>query len=101
MTEPTSWWKTKLANLIARHILPCHDMTRLISQAMDAPLPWRTRIAMWLHYRICIWCERYRAQLGLISKALKSSSEQGTEKMRGGLSPEARKRIKSAVQRRP
>jgi hypothetical protein len=96
--KPTNWWKTKLVMFIAEHTPKCHDITRLISQALDRPLPLRTRLAMWIHYRICVWCERYRDQLGFIGKALKSCPTQGAEKMRGGLTPEARTRLKIAVQ---
>lgn len=98
MIEPTNWWKTKLVTFIAEHTPKCHDITRLISQSMERPLPLRTRIAMWIHYRICVWCERYRDQLGFLGDALKSCPTQGAEKMRGGLSPEARTRLKIAVQ---
>lgn len=83
---------------IATHTPKCHDITRLISESLDRPLPLRTRIAMWIHCRICVWCERYRDQLGFLRKALKSWPEHGAVKMRGGLSPEARNRLKIAVQ---
>jgi hypothetical protein len=99
--EPTNWWKTKLVMFIAEHTPKCHDITRLVSQALDGPLPLRTRLAMRIHYLICVWCERYRDQLGFIGKALKSCPEQGAAHLRGGLSPEARKRLKIAVQPPP
>lgn len=97
MIEPTNWWKTKVVMFIATHTPKCHDITRLISQSMDRPLPLRARIAMRIHYLICVWCERYRDQLGFLREALKSCPEQGAEKMRGGLSPDARSRLKITV----
>lgn len=56
---------------LAEHTPRCHEMTRLISQALDAPLPRGTRVKMWLHYRICAWCSRYRDQLELLAKAMR------------------------------
>ncbi len=97
MIEPTNWWKTKLVMFIARHTPKCHDITRLISESMEHPLPLRTRIAMRIHYRICVWCERYRDQLEFLRTALKSCPEQGGDAMRGNLSAEARARLKIAV----
>lgn len=101
MIEPTNWWKTKLVKFIAAHTPKCHDITRLISGSFDRPLPLRTRIAVRIHYLICVWCDRYRHQLGFLREALKSVPEQDTTHRRGGLSPEARTRLKIAVQPKP
>ena len=98
MIEPTNWWKTRVVTLIAEHTPKCHDITRLLSQSRDRPLPLRTRIAMRIHYLICVWCARYRDQLGFLGQALKACPERGAEHLRGGLSPEARSRLKIAVQ---
>ena len=97
MIEPTNWWKTRLVMFIARHTPKCHDITRLISESMEHPLPIRTRLAMRIHYLICVWCERYRNQLGFLRTALKSCPERGTDALRGHLSPEARTRLKTVV----
>lgn len=101
MIEPTNWWKKKLVMFIAEHTPKCHDITRLISESMERPLPLRTRIAVRFHYLICVWCERYRDQLGFLREALHSCPKQGTETMRGGLSPAARERLKVAVKPSP
>lgn len=101
MIEPTNWWKTKLVMFIAEHTPKCHDITRLISQSLDQPLPLRTRIAMRVHYLICVWCERYRDQLRLLRKVMKSCREDGEEKNRGGLSPDARTKLKIALRPKP
>jgi len=99
--EPTNWWKTKVVMFIAKHTPKCHDITRLISRSMDSPLPLRTRFALRIHYLICVWCQRYRDQLALLGKALKTGPPPDTEKMRGGLSPDARTRLKIALQPKP
>jgi hypothetical protein len=82
---------------IAEHTPKCHDMTRLISESMERKLPLRTRFAMRVHYLICVWCARYRDQLGFLRKALHSSCERGVEHMDEELRPEAKKRIKEAL----
>ena len=101
MIEPTNWWKTKLVMFIAKHTPKCHDITRLISQSMEAPLPLRARVAMRIHYLICVWCERYRDQLGLMRKALHACPDCGAERMRGDLPPETRERLKAVVRNKP
>ena len=101
MIEPTNWWKTKVVMFIAEHTPKCHDITRLISQSLDRPPPLRTRIAMRIHYIICVWCERYRDQLGFLREAMKSCPEKGSEKKRGGLSPEARTRLRTVLKGKP
>ena len=83
--------------LIAEHTPRCHEMTRLISQSMEHPLPLRTRISMRLHYLICIWCERYRNQLRLLRAALHGSSKHGIEHMRGELRQETKQRMKNLL----
>lgn len=100
MSKPHNWWKEKLVTYIAEHTPKCHDMTRLISQSMDGPLPLRTRIAMRMHYLICVWCRRYRDQLGFLREAVKSCPEQGEEKMPGNLTSEARERLKAALRKK-
>ena len=98
MIEPTNWWKTKLVTFIAEHTPKCHDITRLVSEAMDRPLPLRTRIAMRVHYLICAWCQRYRDQLGFARDALQSGRIDDPEKVGGKLSSDARNRLKIALQ---
>ena len=97
MIEPTNWWKEKLVTFIAEHTPKCHDMTRLISESMERPLPLWTRFAMRVHYFICVWCERYRDHLGLLSKAMRTSCDHGVEHMKGELKPEAKDRLKQAL----
>jgi hypothetical protein len=98
MIEPTNWWKRRLVLFLAEHTPKCHDITRLISHAQDGPLPLTLRVRMWLHYRICVWCERYRGQLRLMRGALRRS-----EPNPPSLSSEARSRLKAkaaAISRR-
>ena len=50
-------------------ILNCRHVTRLLSQSMDARLPWHRRLAVRLHLLYCIWCRRYAAQLQFLRRA--------------------------------
>jgi hypothetical protein len=98
--EPTNWWKTKLVMFIAKHTPKCHDITRLISQSMDGQLPLRTRLAMRVHYIICVWCTRYRDQLALTRKAMHVCPDEGVEKMEGELEATAKARMKERLKRK-
>ncbi len=50
-----------------RGILPtCREASRLLSDAMDCPLPWHRRARLLLHVSMCRLCERYQRQLFLI-----------------------------------
>jgi hypothetical protein len=53
----------------------CHHMTRLISQEREHPVDPLTGLRMKLHYKVCVWCERYRDQIALISELSKKFSE--------------------------
>lgn len=94
MIEPTNWWKTKIVMFVAKHTPKCHDITRLVSESMDRPLPLRTRIAMRIHYLICQWCDRYRKQLGFLREALKSCPEPEENAAKGSLPAPAKDRLK-------
>ena len=74
----------------------CHDMSRLSSQALDTRLPFFTRFRMRVHWLICKWCRRYRAQISLLRRAI---SRLGTDAPDTGpsLPPEARERIRKKL----
>lgn len=85
--------KSAMNRFLAVLAFSCHDMSRLSSHAMDTRLPWATRSRMRVHYLICAWCRRYRAQLAFLRRAV---SRLGNEAPETGpaLPPEARERIK-------
>ena len=97
--EPTNWLTTKIVMFLARHTPKCHDMTRLISQERDTPLPWGTRLEMRLHCWICVWCLRYRDQLGFIGRALHVCPEEPVPPDAPGLPAEAKERLRRALQK--
>ena len=58
-------------------MLNCRQVTRLVSQSLDARLRWHQRLAVRFHLLYCVWCRRYAAQVQLLRKAAR------------GLAPEA------------
>ena len=78
-------------------MLSCKDVTKLVSESMDRPLPFGKRAGVWLHLRICRFCERYRRQLLLLrdsARFLASSVEGPGEPSPATLSAPARDRIR-------
>ena len=78
----------------------CKDMTRLLSEAMDRPVPLRIRMNMRLHFLICKWCERYKNQLLFLRQVLRRDPD----KVEGegaassaSLSPDAKDRLKRVI----
>ena len=47
----------------------CRDVTRLVSRAQDAPLPWRQRVRVRLHLSVCAACSRFERQLRFLREA--------------------------------
>jgi hypothetical protein len=81
-------------------MLPCRDVTRLVSQSMDASLPIGKRIGVRIHLLMCKFCARYERQLLLIRATMRrlGAPEDRPEGPAGGiLSEEARDRIKKSL----
>jgi hypothetical protein len=81
-------------------MLSCKDVTKLISESMDASLPMGRRIGVRFHLIICKWCARYERQLVLIrdtARRLASMVEKPGESPAETLSAEARERIAKSM----
>lgn len=50
-------------------MLNCRQVTRLVSQSMDARLLWHQRLAVRFHLLYCVWCRRYAAHIQFLRKA--------------------------------
>lgn len=98
MIEPNNWLKKGLVMFIANHTPKCHAVTRLVSESMERPLPLGTRIALRIHFLICVWCERYRDQIERMRNTLLSEPEDAGS---DALSADARTRLKAALGKRP
>ena len=86
-------------------MLNCRQITRLVSQSMDARIPWYQRLAIRLHLLYCVWCRRYAAHLQFLRKATKGLPEETTDASAPRLSGEAkeqmRKRLGEALKNPP
>lgn len=97
--EPTNWLTKRIVGVLARVTPRCHDMTRLISQSQDSPLPLGTRMKMRLHYWICAWCKRYCDQIHFVRKALHICPEEPVPPSGPALRVEAKERLRQALRR--
>lgn len=52
-------------------LLDCKDATRLISRALDGPLPFGRRICLALHLRWCDACRRFERQTLVLRAAMR------------------------------
>ncbi len=78
-------------------MLDCKHATRLASQAMDCPLPWRQRIALRLHLLMCDACTQFVRQLHLLRAAVSRLEQRIENEATLVLSKSARKRIADAM----
>jgi hypothetical protein len=98
MIEPTNKLTKALVRFLANRTPHCHDVTRLLSESMEHPLPLRTRFLLRLHFAICIWCQRYGEHLKWLRRYGSGFPTRGCEHGPESLSSETRERIRKAVQ---
>ncbi|MEO8429651.1 MAG: zf-HC2 domain-containing protein [Verrucomicrobiota bacterium] len=79
------------------HTPTCAEMSRLASQSLERPLSLKMRLKMWLHFLICVWCERYQKHLKFLHRAAPQFGEQVEAASSRGLSVEAKQRIKARL----
>ena len=86
-------------------MLNCRQVTRLVSQSMDARLAWHQRLAMRFHLLYCVWCRRYVSQIHFLRKATEHLSDEPGAPSAPKLSTEAKEqmsqRIKDALNTPP
>ena len=76
----------------------CREASRLLSAALDRPLPWRQRVGLRIHLLLCKWCSRYGQQLRFL-RSVAHHYEQHEESLpKQALKPEARERIRQRLQ---
>jgi hypothetical protein len=98
MIEPTKRVTKKLVRFVANLTPHCHEITRLLSESMERPLPLRTRLLIRLHFTICVWCKRYDRQLKLLRKYSSGFAEKGCEHGRETLPSSTRERFNKALE---
>ncbi|MBL8021770.1 MAG: hypothetical protein JNM27_19005 [Leptospirales bacterium] len=76
---------------MARQLPGCADVTRTVSDSLDAPQGFRKWVGVRLHMLICEVCSRYEKQLKFIRKLL------GRELPAESLPPEKKEQMRSAI----
>ena len=79
-------------------MLNCRQVARLVSQSMDASLPWHRRLAVRIHLLYCVWCRRYAAQVRLLRKAAGRLSAEELECSAERLSEEDKQKMRQSLQ---
>ena len=67
-----NWLSARINAEIDRFTPKCRDITRLLSESMDNPLPLLMRFRLRLHFLMCCYCKRYCEQLHYMRKAHRS-----------------------------
>ncbi|MBI3416284.1 MAG: hypothetical protein HY043_13400 [Verrucomicrobia bacterium] len=84
----------------------CAEVTRLLSQGMDQPLPWHVRCKIRVHFLICDLCQRYGRQIRFLREAMRKYPERLENSSDGNspavaspraLSPETKERLKQKL----
>jgi hypothetical protein len=78
-------------------MLNCKQVSRLVSQAMDAKLPWHQRVAMRFHLLYCSWCRRYAAQIKFLRRASRELPKETKDAERPTLSNDAKERMRQRL----
>lgn len=78
-------------------MVSCKEVSRLVSEGLDRPLPFRERLVLRLHLALCRLCSRYQRQLCFLQEALRESPAHYGEHSQPALSGEARQRIKGRL----
>ena len=91
-------WFSHLVGALGALSPTCQRATRLQSEAMDRRLSFFEKLGLRLHLFLCKWCRRYGAQLKFLRSAARECEEHVSRQEPQMLSPEARERIKHALQ---
>ena len=92
-----------LRDFLVRHMPRCDKVTALVSASLDYGLPLHKRLAVRLHFLVCVWCRRYFTQVRFLREAVRGHPEklESTDSsFSAALSPEARERIGQAIRDR-
>jgi hypothetical protein len=80
-------------------IVTCKETSMLASRAMDERLPFADRLALRMHLAICENCARFNQQLQEMRRLFQAETG-ADEAIAPGLTPEARHRIKTEMQKK-
>lgn len=79
-------------------MLNCRQVTRLVSQSLNAKLSWHQRLAMRFHLLYCVWCRRYAEQVRFLRQATKTLAAKTETAAPQSLSPAAKEQIRARLQ---
>ena len=89
---------------LARRLPTCKEIAPRMSESLDRRLSLGERITLNLHLWICVWCVRYMEQIRALRRISShydaAQIEDGIASTRRSLSPEARDRIKRALEQK-
>lgn len=88
-----NWFSRQIVNFICRVAPSCPEMTHLLSEQMDHPLPRFTRLKMRVHFLTCCYCRRYMEHLHYIRKLFRSLDSHLNNSSSAQMPPEAKARI--------
>ncbi|HOY70687.1 MAG TPA: zf-HC2 domain-containing protein [Methylotenera sp.] len=80
-----------------RIFISCKSASQLVSQSLDAPLTWQSRLVLRLHLVICKYCRRFSQQLAVLRKAVQNMVQLTEADESIQLKPEARQRIINVI----
>lgn len=80
-------------------IVTCKETSLLASRAMDERLPFADRLALRMHLAICENCARFNQQLQEMRRLFQAETG-ADEAIAPGLTPEARRRIETEMQKK-
>jgi len=75
----------------------CRKASRLQSEALDRPLPFRQRLGLRIHLLLCQWCRRYGKQISFLRRAVHDHPDEVVETLPQKLPDAARERIKQKL----
>lgn len=56
-------------------LISCRETTRLVSQGLDRELAFGERVALRMHFAICLGCRRTSRQMAFLRRAVQQLSE--------------------------
>ena len=92
-----NWFSKRIENFISQATPSCTEMTHLLSEEMDHPLPWFTRFKMRVHFLMCCYCRRYMENLHYIRKLFRTAASHSDNISSEQLSPETKARLKQTL----
>lgn len=84
-------------------MLRCREISKLVSESMERKLSFRERVQLAMHLAMCRLCAGFAKQVRLLRTAARQDAERiavADSDQETRLSPEARERIKGALQNR-